>query len=100
MADGTTTSSKGVEQKSKDSLQREAYGAATKRIREDNRDTFNLYMQEEMKARGLDWTPKPTAEQKAEAQLQALLAEHPGLADNLAEVIAARQSTPAEQPAP
>jgi hypothetical protein len=95
-ADGKTAT---TEEKSKDSLQREAYGAATKRIREDNRSTFNLYMQEEMKARGLEWAPKPTAEEKAEAQLQAILAEHPGLAARITGDPEGYTTT-AEQPAP
>jgi hypothetical protein len=38
-----------------------------------------------MKARGIDWKPKPTAEEKAEQQLAALLAEHPGLAAKVAQ---------------
>jgi len=76
MAETTTP----TEQKSKDTLQREAYSAATKRVRESHRDEFNTFMVEEMKARGLDWAPKPTAEEKAEAELQRILAEHPGLA--------------------
>ena len=68
-----------TDQTDKASKQRKAYGAATARLREAHRDEFNTFMQEEAKTLGIDWKPKPTDAQKAKAQLDALLAEHPEL---------------------
>jgi len=67
----------------KATLQRAAYSAAEKRLREENRDRFNALMAEEAQARGVDWKPRPTAEEKAQAELDRLLAEHPALAERL-----------------
>lgn len=67
----------------KDRDMRAAYGAATKRLREAHRDEFNEYQKEEAKKLGIDWSPKPTAEEKARAQFQELLAQHPGLASEV-----------------
>lgn len=63
---------------------RKAYGAATARLREGHREEFDRLYVEEAKKLGVDYKPKPTAEQKAEEQLRALLAEHPGLRSKIA----------------
>lgn len=62
---------------------RKAYGAATKRLREAHRDEFNQFMQAEAKTLGIEWSPKPTDEQKAATQLAALLADYPGLREQM-----------------
>lgn len=62
-------------------LRREAYSKATSRLREENRDKFNALVQEEMSARGIEWKPRPTEVEKAEAQMRDLLAAHPELAE-------------------
>lgn len=64
---------------SKDNLLRQAYGAATQRLREQHRDDFNKLYAEEAKQRGVEWTPKKSPEEKAREQLEALFAEHPHL---------------------
>lgn len=58
---------------------RKAYSAATARVRDAHREEFNAFMKEEAKALGVDWSPKPTDEEKAKATLDALLAQHPHL---------------------
>lgn len=68
---------------------RESYTAASQRLREAHLTEFNLYRQEEAKARGVEWTPRPTADEKAQAELERLLAEHPDLIDTLAERVRA-----------
>lgn len=62
-----------------------AYGAAVKRLREGHRDEFNAMVAEEMKARGVDWRPRLTPEEKAAKQIKQLLAEHPDLAAQFSE---------------
>lgn len=74
-----------TEAETKDAKLRAAYGAATKRLREENLDRFNELRAEESTRLGVDWKPRPTAEQKAEAELEALLATHPNLAEKLAD---------------
>lgn len=60
-----------------------AAGAANKRLKEAHLDEFNKYMAEEANARGETWAPRPTAEQKAEEALRALLDANPGLASKV-----------------
>lgn len=60
-----------------------ASNAASKRLKEENLDTWNKYMAEEATRRGEEWKPKPTQEQKAEEEFLRLLREHPHLADSL-----------------
>ena len=66
--------------KTEATLKREAYGAATTRLREQRRDDFNALLVEENASRGIDWKPKPTEEQKAAEQFAQLLAAYPNLA--------------------
>lgn len=60
-----------------------ASAAASKRLKEENLDTWNKYMVEEATARGQEWAPKPSPEAKAEADFQRLLTEYPHLADQV-----------------
>jgi hypothetical protein len=71
-----------TQQSSRDdkALKREAYGAATSRLRDKYRSEFNTLMQEEASKRNIDWRPRPTEVQKAEQQLNDLLAQFPELA--------------------
>jgi hypothetical protein len=66
--------------KTESALRREAYSAAEKRLREENKDRFNALVQEEATARGVTYQRRLTEDEKAEKQLQELLAAHPGLA--------------------
>lgn len=63
---------------------REAHSRATTRLRNEYRTRLNEITKEEMKARGIDWSPKPTEEEKAAAQVAELLAAHPSLRDQFA----------------
>lgn len=57
--------------------------AATTRLLDAHRDEFNTYMAEEAKSRGVEWKRKLTSEERAEKELEALLAANPGLAARL-----------------
>lgn len=54
--------------------------AADKRLREAHLDEYNKYKSEEAKARGIEWSPRLTDEQKAEKQYADLIAKYPHLA--------------------
>lgn len=73
----TKTTSKDPE---RDAALRKAYSNTVAILRESHRDEFNRIMAEQAKRLGYEWTPKPTAKDKAAAQLQTILAEHPDLA--------------------
>jgi hypothetical protein len=60
-----------------------ASGAAQKRLKEAHIDEFNKYMAEEASKRGQPWKPKASAKEKAKADFERLLAEHPEFADDL-----------------
>jgi hypothetical protein len=79
MTQSTTTG----ETSDKSGLIRKAYSAATAKVRDAHRDEFNAFMVEEAKALGVDWKPKQTDEEKAAAKLQAILAEHPHLREQM-----------------
>lgn len=63
----------------RDAVLRASYGAATKRLREENVTRFNELRVEEAAARGVTWVPPLSAEQKAEAELAALIEANPHL---------------------
>ena len=73
-----------VDSTDRDAVLRASYVAATRRLREANQDEFYRYRVEEAKKRGVEWTPPLNADQKARADLDRLLAEHPGLLEDLA----------------
>jgi hypothetical protein len=57
---------------------------ADKALRQAHADEWNEHMRAAAAAEGIsDWTPPVSAEQKAKAKIEALLAEHPGLADQI-----------------
>lgn len=66
--------------KTEEALRREAYGAATARLRESRKDEFRAFVQEEAAKRGVRYEFRKTPEERAREQMQALLAEHPNLA--------------------
>lgn len=67
-------------------LLREAYSAATTRLRDENPTRFQELRVEEAKQRGVDYTPPKTKEERAAEQLDALLNEHPNLRDRFTQV--------------
>lgn len=66
---------------------RKAYGQANSELRETHRDEFEKLYVKHAKAAGVDYTPPPSKEQKAEAELAALLAANPALKAKLVEEI-------------
>lgn len=66
-------------------LLRQAYGKATTELRTTHKDEFNTLYAKHAAALGVDWSPRPSDEQKAEAQFADLLANYPHLADRLAD---------------
>lgn len=61
----------------------QARSAAATRLREEHRDEYNRLLQEEAKKRGIEWTPRPTKEEKDREALRKLLEENPSLRDEL-----------------
>jgi hypothetical protein len=73
-----------TEAKTESALRREAVAAAEKRLREAHRDEFDGYVQQEATSRGVTYKRRLTDEEKAEQQLNDLLAAHPTLAQKFA----------------
>lgn len=71
------------DEQERDKIIRAAYTAANRRVREAHHDEFIGYQIEECKARGLDWKPRETPEQKASSEFDRLLTEYPFLRDRL-----------------
>lgn len=71
-------------EKTESVLRREADYAATQKLKASHVDEFNEFKIAEMKARGIDWKPKPTEKEKAAEQLRLILAQHPELASEVA----------------
>ena len=63
---------------------REAYSAAQTRLREEFKSDYNRIMAEEMRKRGIDWSPRLTEEEKAAKQVADLLAQFPSLREQVA----------------
>jgi hypothetical protein len=63
---------------------RESYAYASSKVRAAHMDAFNAYRKEWLADRGYDWSPIPTAEEKAAAQVRELLATYPSILDALA----------------
>lgn len=66
-------------EKTEQDLKRQAYQAAESRLRKAHTDEFEQYREEECKARGVEYTRRLTAREKAERTLAALRAEFPDL---------------------
>jgi hypothetical protein len=70
---------------------RQSYSTALTALKEAHPEEFNTLRAKAMKDLGFVWKPKPTAEQQAEADMEALLSKHPELLDKFAERLAQRQ---------
>lgn len=64
-------------------LLRKAYTNATQALREAHREDFDRLYQEHADALGVDWHPRPNAEQKAQAQFEELVTAYPYLLDRV-----------------
>ncbi len=71
------------QEQSRDQIIRAAYTAAGRRLRDAHHDEFIQYQVEECAARGLDWKPKESPEQRAASEFDRLLSEYPFLRDRL-----------------
>jgi hypothetical protein len=71
------------DEQNRDQIIRAAYTAAGRRLRDAHHDEFLGYQIDECKARGLDWEPKQTPEQRAASEFDRLLEEYPFLRDRL-----------------
>jgi hypothetical protein len=69
-----------------------AYGLATSRLRDENRERFNELYQAAAAEQGIEWSPKLSEEQRAEQEIAALVERFPHLADRF------REQVPEEPP--
>jgi hypothetical protein len=76
-------STEAAESGGRNTLLRKAYGAASQDLREAHREEFDGYYEKRAAEQGVEWHPKPTAEQKAEDALRRLLADHPDVAQRV-----------------
>lgn len=72
---------------------RQAYTVATQALREKYPQEFNELRIAAAKDLGIEWEPRPSKEQKAQAELDRLLAENPELLARLAERVAEADGT-------
>jgi len=64
-------------------LLRKAYSEATQELRVAHRADFDRLYGERAAALGVEWQPRPTAEQKAEQEFEALVEQYPYLLDRV-----------------
>ena len=68
-----------------------AYGAATKRLKETHLDEFRTFQKEALAEVGItDWEPTPTPEEKARAEVAAILRENESVKTELFSEIEAK----------
>lgn len=72
-----------VEKASRADLLKQAYQAANKRLRAAHNEEFQNFYKEEAAALGEEYKPKPTAEEKAAAEVAALLEKFPHLREQV-----------------
>lgn len=87
-----------VDGNDRDAKLRQAYSLASQELRQTHQQEFNDLRVKHSKALGVDWTPRPTKDEKAEQELERLLAENPALVDRLAERLT--PATPTETNTP
>lgn len=80
---GTARESGTTEGGGRNTTLRKAYGAASQDLREAHREEFDGYYAKRAAELGVEWHPKPNAEQKAEDALRRLLADHPDVAQRV-----------------
>lgn len=66
-------------------LLRQAYGTASQELREEHRGEFNERYAAAAQRLGVDWSPRPSEEQRAEQQFEQLLTDYPHLRERIAE---------------
>jgi hypothetical protein len=83
-----------VSQSDRDKAMGQAYSAAQRDLRVAHQDEFNRYYQKQCADRGIEWTPRKSKAEQALDTIQDLLTEYPGIAEQLAERLAAQASEP------
>lgn len=72
-----------TEEQRRKRLLRKAYSEATQLLRERHRGDFEGLYEDRASALGVEWHPRPSAEQKAEEQFEALIEMYPYLLDRV-----------------
>jgi hypothetical protein len=72
-------------EQSTEQLKGKAWTAASRELRNAHHAEWLERLEAQYRKLGLTWTPRPTAEERARAQLDELLAQHPALIDHVAE---------------
>jgi hypothetical protein len=73
---------------------RSAYTAANTALRESHREEFERLYQQKAQELGVDYKPRPTAEQRAQEQMEALLNEYPQLREQFGSTTTDEEQTP------
>ena len=81
-----------LDQGERDRLMGQAYSSAQRDLRTAHQDEFNGYYQKQCALRGIEWTPRKSKAEQALDTIQDLLTEYPGIAEALAERLAAQAS--------
>ena len=66
-------------------LLRQAYGRATSELRENHRAEFNSLYAERAAELGVEWSPRPNEQERAEQTFDQLLTDYPHLRERLAD---------------
>jgi hypothetical protein len=77
----TTTQLSEAEKVRQSNERRAAYSEATTKLRQNHITEFNKLMKEGCAERGIEWSPKPSAVDRARQQITELLSEYPELQD-------------------
>ena len=85
-----------VDSTDRDAKLRQAYSLAAQELRTNHQKEFNDLRVKHSAALGVEWTPRPSKDERAEQELDRLLAENPALVERLASRVAppAETSTP------
>lgn len=85
-----------VDSNERDAKLRQAYSLASQELRQTYQKEFNALRAKHSADLGVEWTPRPSKDEKARAELDRLLAENPTLVEELA----SRVSPPPETSTP
>jgi hypothetical protein len=94
---GSTDTTNTTADEAKDKAMSAARSAAAAKLREKHLDEYNTLLTAEAKERGVDWKPRPTAEQRAAEEMERLLQQFPELAERV-NATAAKDDGPDEGP--
>lgn len=95
MADAVTTP--GPNANPNDKAMSAARSAAAATLRQNHHEEYNDLLVREAKARGIEWSPRPTKEERAAQEMYRLLRDYPELAERV-NANAAKDTGPDEGP--